>query len=172
MHSEQSLLETSLWIKDTLLQKKMGASLARLPILLTKDGFRKIYPIHIIFGFLCLFVSAPVILSMFRGLAFGCLIYKMLKRTLTLIPGILNHDQTQVAGKQKRIWELKRQHNIWVSLPVSKIMSRENFLSHKMSLQQLIWGEAETRRTQSWQSCIFIANYNILKFNCENNPTT
>lgn len=93
----------------------MGASLDQLPILLTKKGFRKIYPIHIISGSLCLFVSVPVILSMFRGLVLVCLIYKMLKKTLALIPGVLNHTWRQVAWKQKRIWELKRQQNIWVS---------------------------------------------------------
>lgn len=91
MHSNSSLLETSLWAENTIVmekKKKKGfpfttSNSAHKEGLLQKTCF-----VHIVFWFPVLFLTLTFYPNFsVRDLAFVCMIYELLKKTLALIPG-------------------------------------------------------------------------------------
>lgn len=97
MHSDSSPLETSLWEENTIVTEKHGLPFHNSPTLLTKRDFRKIPSAHTVFWFpvcvsVCVFLCLPFYPNFcLRDLAFMCMIYELLKKTLPLLPGLLNN---------------------------------------------------------------------------------
>ena len=91
MHSDSFLLETSLWAENTIVIEKNGLPFHSPSTLLTKRDFRKICSADAVFHIVCVFLCLPFHPNFcLRNLAFVCMIYELLKKTLALLPGLFH----------------------------------------------------------------------------------